>query len=313
MIIRKPLLTLSLLVLALTTALTGCGSEKKKVVSQVAVKVNDSEISVHQVNAILSRIPNVAPELKTQLQQRALERLVDLQLAYTQAVTQKLDRNPDVLTAIESAKQEIIARAYLNRITAAQPKPTDSEVGKFFSEHPELFEQRKLYSMESLLLEAKPETAQEIRTQLAAGANFAQIANVLQSKGVQFRPQQGLLPAEQAPQEILPQLVRLQDGETTLLETPRVLFFVHLVGSRPMPMNLQNSTPAIQRLLQTQKNQQALEAEIKRLKDSAKIEYVGEFAQYAPGKTTSTATAPAILEPATNDENSIDQGVAGLK
>src|SRR5205807_445444 len=122
---RNPLLCLFAACIA---ALAGCGKDDdRKAATQVAAKVNSEEITVHQVNDILARNPNVTPELAPLVKREIVDRLIDQQLAKQQAIQKKLDRSPHILQAIEAAKSEILARAYLQVVAAAQEKPTPDE------------------------------------------------------------------------------------------------------------------------------------------------------------------------------------------
>lgn len=85
--------TLSILALSLAIGLAGCGSkDDKKPASQVAAKVNAEEISVHQINFVLSRsgAGNVTPEQAPKVRREVLEKLVDQQLAVEQAIEKSL-------------------------------------------------------------------------------------------------------------------------------------------------------------------------------------------------------------------------------
>src|SRR5687768_8619220 len=102
---------LALLTLVLVA---GCGKdESRKVATQVAAKVNAYEITVHQVNGVLAKTPNVTAESASRVKHEILDRLIEQQLAMQQAVEKKLDRSPVVQQALEVARTEILARAYL--------------------------------------------------------------------------------------------------------------------------------------------------------------------------------------------------------
>ena len=136
------------LIFALAIA-AGCGkSDDKKAATQVAAKVNSDEITVHQINNVLARAPNVTPEVAERAKREILDKLIDQQLAQQQAIEKKLDRSPNVLQVLEAAKTEILARAYLEQIAAAQPKPTPEEAKKYYAEHPELFARRRVFNLE---------------------------------------------------------------------------------------------------------------------------------------------------------------------
>src|SRR6185295_5582819 len=108
--------SLNLAFIVLISALaftTGCGknddAKDPKIATQVAARVNGDEITVHQVNDVLARNPNIAPEFANQAKSEILDRLIDQQLTKQKAIENKLDRSPKVMRAIEAAKSEILA------------------------------------------------------------------------------------------------------------------------------------------------------------------------------------------------------------
>src|SRR5919201_4014082 len=103
-------LALIVVLLALGVA-GGCGKQpESKKATQVAAKVNADEITVHQVNRVLARSQNLAPELAEQAKREILDKLIDQTLARQQALKKKLDRSPGVMQAVEAARSEILAR-----------------------------------------------------------------------------------------------------------------------------------------------------------------------------------------------------------
>jgi len=143
------------------------GEEKKAAATQVAAKVNSTEITISQINTALSRNPNIAPEAAERAKREILNRLIDAELAKEEAVAKKLDRSPNVVQALEAAKTEILARAYVEQVAAAQPKPTGEEIKKYFVEHPELFNQRRVFNIEELTVQAQEGLADKLREQIA--------------------------------------------------------------------------------------------------------------------------------------------------
>ncbi|MCP6231806.1 hypothetical protein NL428_27395, partial [Klebsiella pneumoniae] len=84
-------------------------------------------------------------------------RLVDQELAVQKAQEQKLDRDPRVVQQIEAAKREIIARADAERLGEAVAKPANDEIARYYADKPALFKDRRIYSLQELSIEAKPE------------------------------------------------------------------------------------------------------------------------------------------------------------
>lgn len=299
---------------------TACGSKpgENKPATQVAVKVNGSEISVHQVNAVLARTPALQPEQASVARREVVERLVNQQLAMDQAVEQKLDRTPEVLMEIESAKREILARAYLDTIMAAQPKPSQDEVKKYFGEHPQLFSKRRIYQIQELLIEHKPEVVDGLRPMVASAKSMDEMEAWLKAKKIQFRNNKEVRAAEQIPLEVLPRIAELKDGQSILLERPQAVLVMRVAASQPAPVDEAAASPRIQVFLTNERNQGAINDKFKQLKTAAKIEYQGEFAVLATAAQPSnaqpepakSAVVPTAVAPAVPG---LEKGVAGLK
>lgn len=298
----------------------GCKkAEDAKVATQVVAKVNADEITVHQVNYILARTQNVTPEGAAQAKREILNRLIDQQLARQQAIEKKLDRSPNVVQTIETARNEILARAYLEQIAAAQPKPTAEEVKKYYAEHPELFAQRRIFSLEELVVQPKEGLAAGLREQAAKARSTQDVAAWLKSQDARFAANRGVRSAEQIPLELLPKLQAMKDGEIRLIEAGDRLYVFRVVATKAAPVDEATAAPRIQQFLFNQRSSEAVAKEMKQLKEKARIEYVGDFAKEAAATETRPA-APTAVPAATTEPPppeplapNIEKGVRGLR
>ena len=318
----KKILPSLICALVIAAPLTGCNDDKSGgKATQVAAKVNGAEISVHQINAVLSKANGITNENAPQARKEILDRLIDQQIAVEQALAKKLDRNPDVLLNIEAARRDILARAYLEQIAAAQPKAPDDEVAKYYEDHPDLFAKRRVYNLQELAIQKNGTSLDELKTLVAAGKSMEEIAGWLKSKNIPARGNAGARAAEQLPLELLPKLAQMKDGQTALIDGPQQAFIMRVLASQSAPVDEATAKPRIQQFLQNQRNTKAVTEEMKKLKDAAKIELVGDFAKPADApaaKAEAPAAAPAAAPaPAASAEkpaaNAIEKGVAGLK
>ena len=292
-----PCIGLAPLLFALALA-AGCGKKEEKTTeakpaTQVAAKVNADEITVHQVNNILAGNRNLKPEAAEEAKRDVLNRLIDQQLAKQQAIEKELDRTPKVVQAIETARSEILARAYIEQVAAAQLRPTDGEVKKYYAEHPELFAQRRIFNLEEIVILPKDGLAAGLREQIAKPRSMQNIAAWLKSQDAKFTANRGVRAAEQLPLELLPKLQSMKDGEIRLIEEGGRIQVFHLVATKAAPVNETAATPPIQQFLFNRRSSEGIAAEIKRLKDKAKIQYFGEFAE---GEAGAEARAKAAAE-----------------
>lgn len=320
------------MVVLVALGVAGCGKSKedqaKKPSTQVVAKVDSAEISVHQLNSVLSKAQGLTKENVGQAKWEVLSKLIEQQLAVNKAVERQLDRKPEVLIAIEAAKREILARAYLQELAAAQTKPTSEEIRAYFAEHPELFSQRRVYRIQEITLPRMEEQLPALHEKVASSKSMEEIAAWLKARNIPFRAGGGVRPAEQLPMEILPKVHTLKDGQIALLQSAEGAVVVRIAGSETQPVDEGQASPRIATFLSNQRSSDAIQREMKALKEKAKIEYLGEFAGGVPPKPAEPAPpppkpvappkraeppAPKPAAPAPADSKLIEKGVSGLK
>ena len=291
--------------------LTACGDKKDKAASQTAVKVNKSEVTVHQINFVLQQQRNLRPEQADAASKQILERLIDQELALQKADDLKLDRDPRVVQQLEAAKREIIARAYLEKVGEAAPKPTPEEIKKYYDEKPALFKERRIYSIQEIGIEAKPEQVDGLRAKLAAAKNINEFVEYLKANDFKFVGNQAVRAAEQLPLQSLDAFAKLQDGQAVLNVGPNGVQVVVLANSRSQPVTEEQARPAIEQFLHNDRKRKLIEDDVKKMRADAKIEYVGKFGEGAPaaGAAPATPAAPAASTGLTGSDISKGMGL----
>ena len=293
----------SLLAVALiAVALAGCGNkDDAKLATEVAAKVGAEEISVQQINQVLSRAnsANATPAAMQALRREVLEKLIDQQLAVGQALENKLHRAPEVAAQIESARREVLARAYIQQVAAALPKPTAEETRKYFNDHPQLFSERRVYSLQEIVVSAAAgaNVAEQLRAQVAAGKSMEDIAAFLKGRDVRFAGGAATRAAEQIPLELLGKLHALKDGQTTVIDGAQGYTVLRVVSSQSVPVQEASALPRIEQFLLNQRGAEAVSKNIKELRAKATISYVGDFAQSkrSAGNTAAGQSAPSAI------------------
>ncbi len=303
---------------ALALGLTACGNkDDKKAATQVAAKVGSEEISVHQINQILSRT-NTAGASQAQVQamsREVLEKLIDQQLAVDQAMEGKLHRSPEVVAQIEASRRDILARAYLQKLVAGLSKPSPEELRKYYLEHPQLFSARRIFNVQEIVVASAPGLAEQLRAFAASNKPITEVANWLKSKDIKFDGGSATRAAEQIPLERLPQISALKDGQSLVTESPRSITLLRIASSQLSPIAEAAALPRIEQFLTNQRASAAVAADIKKLRTDTKISYMGEFAKADGSAAAPPAVAPIAAEsPAATDfKSAIEKGVAGLK
>jgi EpsD family peptidyl-prolyl cis-trans isomerase len=274
--------------LAVAALLAGC-DEKKKANGdvQAAAKVNKSEITVQQVGSLLQQQRGLKPEQADAASKQILERLIDQELALQKAAELKLDQDPRVMQQLEVARREVVARAYLDKTADSAAKPSPQEIAKYYEDKPALFKERRVYSIQEIAIEAKPEQLPELKSNLESAKNIGDFVEYLKAHDYRFAGNQAVRAAEQLPLTSLDTFAKMKDGQALLNASPTGAQVIVLAGSRSQPVTLEQATPAIEQYLLNERKREILTKDLKSLRDAAKIEYLGKFAPAAPASAAS--------------------------
>jgi len=243
--------------------------------AQLAAKVNGTEISVHQV-----RTAGTAATPSSTAQ--ALEKVIDRELLVQKALAAKLDRDPQVQQSIENARRQVLAQAWLEKSASAvagsgRPGERDAEVRAFYAENPALFAERRIYRLRELMVSAPAEMMDVLRAEAAKARDLDELAMWLRARGASYSADSVTQPAEQLPLSFLPRLAGMKPGEIAVFATPLGASVVQLVHAEDAPLTEQQAAPLIEQFLAGRRRLETAAAEVKRLREVATIEYLGEF------------------------------------
>jgi EpsD family peptidyl-prolyl cis-trans isomerase len=288
-----------LLSLALAALLSACGDKTNgtakdgKGVDEVAARVNGTALSTQLVNNALQRIPNLDTDQAKAASLRLVRNLVDQEVLAQKAISDKLDSDPVVAQALEAARRQVLAEAYLSRKLGPPVEPTEAEITDYFNKHPELFAKRKIYRLQEISIKVPQDKHEAVRARLAASKNLNEFGEWLKAENLPVKAVQGVKAAEQLPLALLPKLAEMPDGQAMVANIPNGLLVVVLAGSQAQPVTLDQARQAIARVLQNQARQKAAKAELEALKAAAKIEYLGEFSDAAKADASGEDAATA--------------------
>ncbi|WP_395406731.1 EpsD family peptidyl-prolyl cis-trans isomerase [Pseudoduganella sp. UC29_106] len=320
--LNKRILSAGLVVLT-AAAMTACGEKAEKKPGQALASVNGEEITVLQLNDELSRSNAQAANLETTRKQ-VLEALIDRQLLQGEAAKEKIDRDPKVVQAIERAKSLIVAQAYMQKRVGTLAKPTKPEVETYFSQNPQFFTNRKQFDMRELVV-ATRDVSDDMKTAMDSSKSLDDVAGWLDQHKIKYARAQISRTSSDLPPELSAKLLAMPKGQMFIIREGERSMLISIADIRPAPVTLDVATPQIEQFLYAKKNKEAAEAEIKRLRSTAKIAYMNQAGgtgtpaaapatAAAPGTATAAPTQSADATPADGARHEINErGVAGLK
>jgi hypothetical protein len=209
-------------------------------------RVNGVEISARQ-------LPNA----------QALEKIIDRELLVQKALEAKLDQDPAVAESIDNARRQVLAQAYVARVSSGNAKPSRDEVRAFYNDNPALFAERRIYRIRELAVAEPAELAEGELEQMVAS---------LRSRGAHFTLTTQTQPAEELPLAYLPRLSRMKPGEVAVFGRTAI----QLIHAEDAPLPPEQAYALIEQFLAGKKRMELAAAEVKKLREGARIEYVAQ-------------------------------------
>ena len=283
-------------------ALLGACNKNKAPAGQVVATVNGEDITAHELNGELQqlRVPPDAP--KKQVEQAALQRVVERKMLASVARKRGLDKSPQFLLNQRRVDDTLLVETLQQDIVRGVPRTTREAAQKYMDENPQLFANRKIFTIDQIQF-LRPANIASLP--LPAAKTMAEVAAVLTAAKVEFRRATTAIDILQVNPQLADILTKAaaKGGEEPFLlaDQPQgapapVLIVSHIVSARTEPFVGEKAIGAAQQLLQRLNTQKALQAALKKFTDEAKpnIKYA---ANYAPPAKPAAGALPAPAKP----------------
>ena len=186
-----------------------------------------------------------------------------------------------MVQALEVARREVLARAYQERLVALVSGPSSDEIDRYYESRPELFSQRRLYTLKEFIVEA--DAPQMLRLQeLTKQARTAdELTALLANNNLRNRARQFVQAAEDMPLAVLGPMAKLSLGQSLVLpqkEGARVFTITQVLAA---PVERRLAVDQIAAFIANERKRVVVAEGMKTLRDSAQITYQGAFAKPA--------------------------------
>jgi peptidyl-prolyl cis-trans isomerase C len=304
-----PRLLCAALIIAAAAALAACGSKAtESKPGQALASVNGVEITVLQLNEELQRA-GVGPAQQEAASKQLLQALIDRQLLQSAAASEKLDREPNVMQAIERAKALIVAQQYMQRRIGTPPRPSRAEVEDYFQKNPQFFAHRKQFSLQELMI-ASADLTPQLKAAAQAAKSLDEVAAWLQEHKVKFGRTEVTRSTTDLSAEMSSRLLGMQKGQLFFVKEGERSLLISIADVREAPVTLDVAAQQIEQFLMNKRSKERAAAEMARLRAGARIEYLNKSMALDPRTAPAAGAAPAAPGAA---KDALDRGVAGLK
>lgn len=282
----------SFIALAILAVLaSGCEKPAIVVKSETVATVGGDKIGEAELNLALSSLGALGEAQAAEAKIRLLQALIDQRLVAQVAKKSGLDKAPEVAIAMGQASRQVLVEAYAERNFKNVANPSETEIADYYNQHPGLFSQRRIYRIQELELTLEPSRLPDVDARLKSSHSMGDFVNWVKEQGIEGKTTVVVKPAEQIPAPLLDSLSQMKDGEVTILpgRSGHVLI-QQLQESQLQPVSLEQAKNAIEQALIIRKRKEMMEADLKKLREAAKIEYASG---YAPAAEANAAEKPA--------------------
>ncbi len=264
----------------LVMATAGCGKGGGGA-AEWAARVNGDDISVAQLKSAISPSAEPSPEQMQRGAPQALETIIEQHLLVQDALKNKLEGDPKTALMLENMRKQVLAQAAIEKAMSTAAKVTQGDILAFYDKNPALFGQRRVYRFQEIGAAVPGNAVEEVKQVAQKSKSILEIGTWLKSRNIPFNNVDSTKPAEQLPMELLPQLSQMKDGQIAIIPSQNGVTILQLAQSQQAPLDIKQATPLIEQFIQNGRRLELAKAEVKRLREAAKIEYA---VQFTPGK-----------------------------
>jgi peptidyl-prolyl cis-trans isomerase C len=262
---------------------------------QVAATVNGQEVTVREVGVELGNFASPDPKLQKLARTAALENIVTRKLVAQAALAQGLDKTPDYAVLKQRAIDNLLDQLLEKKLAEQVPAPTEEEANTFISEHPDMFAQRKLYTVDQVRM-ARPSNP-EILKPLQPLKTMAEVEAALDQDHLVYAKGVGTIDALTLDPRLEDQIGKLPAGEIFIVPSGGQLLINQIRDTQTIPFTGAPATQFALNYLKRSRVQDAVQKQLSALvgKGLAEVRFNKD---YAPARKPNTPppAAPAKTE-----------------
>ncbi|HEY1879857.1 MAG TPA: peptidyl-prolyl cis-trans isomerase, partial [Caulobacteraceae bacterium] len=255
------------LVSVAVTALAGCKipflHNNASPSGQVAATVNGQEITVREVGVELGNFTSPDPKLQKLARTAALENIITRKLVAQAAVAQGLDKTPDYAVLKQRAVDNLLDQLLEKKLAEQVPAPTEEEANAYVAEHPDMFVQRKIYTVDQVRM-ARPANP-DILKPLQPLKTMAEVEAALDQDHLTYAKGVGTIDALTVDPRLQDQISKLPAGEIFIVPSGGQLLINQIRETQTVPFTGPPATQFALNYLKRSRVQDAVQKQLSTL------------------------------------------------
>ncbi|HEV2569876.1 SurA N-terminal domain-containing protein [Sphingomonas sp.] len=219
---------------------SGCGDKEgggELEKGQVVATVNGKDITVHELNAELqgAQLPqNITPEQRKQVEQQALQQVVNRRILADVARERGLDKTPMFLLQERRAEEGILVQMLQRQMSSAVKQPTQTEIATFMAQNPDLFAERKIFTVDQIQFQTPRDP--NILRKYQPLKTMAEVEAMLKQDGLQYRRAPATLDVARANPELVSQVLKMNREDIFIIPAGQVMVANLITDTKVQPL-----------------------------------------------------------------------------
>ena len=256
---------------------------------QVLASVNGQEITMRDLHAELNGVAPSDPRQLKAVEQQALQIMINRKLLAKAAEAEKLEKTPDFALKKQRAIETLMAQTLQDSLVASVPTPTNEEVVAFMAAHPDIFAQRKIFTVEQI--QARGPMSQATLQSFTPLKTLDEVEATLVRNNVSLLRGKVTLDAVGLDPRLVDMLVKLKPDDVYIIPQGAAVQFGEIRDTKVQPFQGKAASDYASQLLHQQRIQQAVTRKMQGViaQGAAKVSYNPAYRPAAPAKATPPA------------------------
>jgi peptidyl-prolyl cis-trans isomerase C len=280
----------------LCVALSACG--KKEPTGQVAATLNGKEITTVQLNAELNGFQAPNPQVRKTAERQALDQILARRALSDAAKKAKIDKTPGYAITQERANETLLVQTWQQQIAKSVPQPSKEEVDKFVAENPDVYGQRKIFTVDQVRM---PRPSNPAIVQALQPLNtIPEVTAYLAANKIPFQESSEKIDALTANPKMVQAMMKLAPGAVFVVPSNNILTLNRITNAEVQPVAPDVAARYASAYLKNMHTQEAVARQFQSVIAAARktVKYNPAYAPPAPPKPAAGAAGATPAAPA---------------
>ena len=260
-------------VTVLAVVLSGC---QRKAEGQTVAVVNGHEITIPELNFALNEVKIPDSVDKNAARSQVLQKIIDRRLLADEARKEGIDKSPEFLNRQRQMGEDLLISMLAARRMNTAQLPSDREAETYIASNPQAFANREEWNLDQVLYPTQKDPA--ILADIAKTKSLDELIGVLQQHKITFSRQKNRLDTAVIPPQLYSKINALPAGEPFAFPVGDRTIASTILSREPKPLTGDEAKPLAVQAMRKAQTQKSLEALLKSLRGTAKIEYQPGYA-----------------------------------